>query len=85
MNCPLKVFRKECLADLTFFNNFHRVLSYLFIMRGYKVKELPVKHYPRLAGESSFGFGVWKRLKEGIRLMYVVRWMKKNRINPELK
>jgi dolichol-phosphate mannosyltransferase len=77
-NCPLQVFKKECLINVTFYKNFHRFLSYLSEMQGYKVKEIPIKHYPRLAGQSYLRSHPWRRVIEGIRLLYIIKWMSKN-------
>ncbi len=80
-NCPLQVFRKECLSNVTFYKNFHRFLSYLSEMQGYKVKEIPITHRARLAGNSFVSSNPWRRSVEGARLLYVIRWMNKHQLH----
>lgn len=83
ITCPLKVLRKECIADITFYNTFHRFVPFLVKMQGYKVKEVAISHYPRVAGESKYG--MWNRLWVGIKSMYAVNWMARNYRNYTIK
>ncbi len=76
--CTLKAYRRECLEDLELYNGMHRFLPTLIKMRGYRVTQVPVAHYPRLAGETKYG--TWGRLVKGFADVWAVRWMKKNRI-----
>jgi dolichol-phosphate mannosyltransferase len=48
-------------------------------MRGYRVAQVSVTHYPRRAGKTKYG--TWGRLKKGLADVWAVRWMKKNRID----
>ncbi|MFH2138163.1 MAG: glycosyltransferase [Candidatus Omnitrophota bacterium] len=73
---PMKVFKKECVANLTFYDTFHRFIPVLIKMQGFKVIEVDVAHYPRIAGKSKYGIS--NRLWIGIKSMFAVRWMMKN-------
>lgn len=76
---PLKVFRRECVDNLTFYNTFHRYLPVLIKMQGFSVSEVDVDHSPRMAGESKYGIN--NRLWSGIISMFVIKWMIKSRLN----
>ena len=73
--CTLKAARAELLRDLTMFHGMHRFLPALARMRGATIKQIPVKHHARVAGESKYtNMG---RLKTVIADLMAVRWMKK--------
>ncbi len=73
IGCPLKVLRRECVMEIPLFDSFHRYLPHLVQMQGYRVREVPVRHFPRLAGETKYG--VWDRTWIGLQSLYVVRWL----------
>lgn len=79
--CTLKAYRKECLERLELYKGMHRFLPTLLKMRGCRVTQVPVKHFPRLHGKTKYG--TWGRLVKGLGDVWAVRWMKKNRINYE--
>jgi len=83
ITCPLKVLTKESIQNITFYNTFHRFVPYLVKMQGYKVIEIPVRHYHRIAGKSKYG--VWNRLFAGVWSLYAVKWMSKNYISYEVE
>jgi len=80
--CPLKAFRRECLADLKLYTGLHRFLPTLLRMEGYTVIQLPVSHRPRKAGESKYG--VSNRAMRAFVDLLAVRWMKKRRLGYEV-
>lgn len=52
--CPLKVFHTDLARRIPFFKGMHRFLPALFQLVGGNVKEVPVRHYERLAGKSNY-------------------------------
>jgi len=52
--CPLKVFRTESARLIPFFKGMHRFLPALALLGGGKVKEVPVRHFKRIAGKSNY-------------------------------
>jgi glycosyltransferase involved in cell wall biosynthesis len=72
--CPLKLFKKSVVKDYQLFEGMHRFLPTLAKYNGYKVIEVPVRHYDRIFGVSKYG--VWNRLFKGLRDAFAVRWMK---------
>lgn len=73
--CSLKVYKRCCLARLPFFEGMHRFMPTLVKMQGYRVKEVPVSHYPRYAGRAKYG--VWNRVFRAFVDLLAVRWMQK--------
>jgi len=45
--CPLKVMHTDAAKRIPFFNGMHRFLPALILLQNGKVKQTPVRHYPR--------------------------------------
>ncbi|MBO0696309.1 MAG: glycosyltransferase family 2 protein [Verrucomicrobia bacterium] len=80
--CTYRVFKRECIAHVKFFNGAHRFLPTLLKMEGFRVIEVPVSTNPRFAGTSHYG--VWNRLFKSFRDLLAVRWMKSRQIRYEI-
>lgn len=72
--CPLKVMWTSYAKQLPFFDGMHRFLPALMMLVDGKFKELPVRHYPRVAGVSKYH--LWNRLKGPFLDCFAFRWMK---------
>ncbi|MDY0253180.1 MAG: glycosyltransferase family 2 protein [Tenuifilaceae bacterium] len=77
--CPLKVMQTDAARRIPFFNGMHRFLPALILLQNGKVKQTPVRHYPRLAGTSKYH--LWNRLYGPFIDCFAYRWMKKRYIN----
>ena len=75
VGCSLRVFRSHLAQDLPMFTGMHRFLPTLLRMQGGTVREIPVRHRPRIHGESKYG--IHNRLWVGVADLYAVRWMLK--------
>jgi glycosyltransferase involved in cell wall biosynthesis len=73
--CPLKIFRRPALEKIYLFEGMHRFFPALALMHGFTVKEVPVRHYPRIHGISKFGVG--NRLFKSLYDLIAVRWMQR--------
>ncbi|MDF0642924.1 MAG: glycosyltransferase family 2 protein [Nitrospira sp.] len=71
--CPLKLFRRPVLDKLYLFEGMHRFFPALALMHGFTITEIPVRHYPRIHGESKYGVG--NRLFKSLYDLIAVRWM----------
>jgi len=80
--CTYRVFKRECISHVKFFNGAHRFLPTLIKMEGFRVVEVPVSTNPRYSGTSHYG--VWNRLFKSFRDLLAVRWMKSRRIRYEI-
>lgn len=72
--CCYRAFKRECIEELKFFKGMHRFLPTLFKIDGFTVTEIPVRHHPRVAGQTHYG--VWNRLFASFYDLLAVRWMK---------
>ena len=80
--CTYRVFKRECIAQVKFFNGAHRFLPTLIKMEGFHVCEVPVSTNARFSGTSHYG--VWNRLFKSFRDLLAVRWMKSRQIRYEI-
>ncbi|MDI3340879.1 MAG: glycosyltransferase family 2 protein [Sphaerobacter sp.] len=55
-NCGLKAYRAEVLDEIQLYGELHRYVPVLAHFRGFRVRELQVRHRPRRFGRSKFGF-----------------------------
>lgn len=67
------------LKRIPLFNGMHRFLPALIQLQNGKVKQLPVKHFERIAGKSKYH--LWNRLISPFKDCFAFRWMKKRYIN----
>lgn len=80
--CPLKVMRTANARRVPFVKGMHRFLPALFQLQGCTVKEIPVRHYPRVAGKSKFSMS--NRLVGPLQDCFAFRWMKSRWFNYEI-
>ncbi|OOG76469.1 glycosyltransferase family 2 protein [Algoriphagus sp. A40] len=71
--CPLKIMSRSVAMDMPFFKGMHRFFPALALIQGKKVKEIPVKHFPRITGKSKFN--LWNRLLSPLQDTLALRWM----------
>ncbi len=77
VGCSMRVFRRSCMKRVRFYRNAHRFFPALFIMAGFKVAEAPVRHRPRLKGESKYGGGFRSRALVGVLDLFGNWWLRK--------
>ncbi len=80
--CPLKVLRTGYAKRIPFFTGMHRFLPALIQLQYGKVKQIPVRHFPRIAGKSKYNLR--NRLIGPFKDCFAYRWMKKRYINYEV-
>ena len=71
----LKLYKAHAIKGMKLFNGAHRFFPTLVKMRGYTVREEPVKHSHRYAGTAKYGFR--NRAFRAFVDLLGVRWMKK--------
>ncbi len=81
--CPLKLFKKDVAKSYQMFKGMHRFLPTLARYRGYKVIEVPVRHYDRMFGVSKYK--VFGRAVQAFTDVFAVRWMKNKMLKYEIK
>ncbi len=81
--CPLKILKTSVAKKIPFFTGMHRFLAALVQLQNCKVKEVPVRHYPRTAGLSKYH--LWNRLISPFMDCFAYLWMKKRYINYSIR
>lgn len=81
--CPLKIFDREFVIGLPYFNGVHRFFPALTQIYGGQVKVIPVGHYPRLEGVSKFN--AFNRLIQPFLDTLLVHRLKKRFIKYKVK
>lgn len=80
--CPLKVIRTDYARRIPMFKGSHRFLPAMILLQNGRVKQVPVRHYPRIAGKTKFH--VMNRLVGPFVACFAYLWMKRNYINYEI-
>ena len=77
--CPLKVMRTANAKRIPFFKGMHRFLPALMMLQQGRIKQVPVRHFPRTAGVSKFSMRnrFWGPLAD----CFAYRWMKSRYIS----
>lgn len=81
--CPLKVIDAEKAKKIPMFKGLHRFLPAMILLQNGTVIQVPVKHFPRIAGESKFN--LWNRLLGPLMDCFAFVWMKKKYINYKIQ
>lgn len=81
--CPLKVIAAEKAKKIPMFKGLHRFLPAMILLQNGTVTQVPVKHFPRIAGESKFN--LWNRLLGPLMDCFAFVWMKKKYINYKIQ
>ena len=81
--CSLKVFRRVVVEQLQLFEGMHRFFPALAKMQGFRVTEVPVRHFPRAHGVSKYG--VRNRLFKGLYDLIADRWMQQRSLRYRYK
>ena len=72
----VKAFRKEIFYNVEALrSDWHRFFVILAANKGYRIKEVPTKFYPRKTGKSSYGLVGLKRLPGGFFDLLVVKFL----------
>lgn len=77
--CPLKMMHTDFAKRIPFFSGMHRFLPALIQLQNGKVKQIPVRHFPRVAGKSKYNLR--NRLVAPFIDCIAFRWMKSRYIN----
>jgi glycosyltransferase involved in cell wall biosynthesis len=80
--CPLKVIKTDFAKRIPMFKGLHRFLPAMILLQDGTVLQVPVQHFPRLAGEEKFGG--WNRIVGPLMDCFAYLWMKKKYINYEV-
>ncbi len=71
----VKAFKKEVINDIELRSDWHRFLVIFVASRGYKIKEVKTKFYPRKIGKSKFGKFGFMRLPGGFFDLIAIKFL----------
>ena len=77
--CPLKVIKADYAKRIPMFKGLHRFLPAMILLQQGKIIQIPVQHFPRIAGQAKFG--LWNRLLGPLSDCFAYLWMKRKYIN----
>ena len=77
--CPLKIIKTDYAKRIPMFRGLHRFLPAMILLQKGKIIQIPVRHYPRVAGTAKFG--LWNRLLGPLSDCFAYLWMKRKYIN----
>lgn len=77
--CPLKIIRTEYAQRIPMFNGLHRFLPAMVLLQKGKVKQVPVRHFPRIAGKANYG--ILNRIIGSLMDCFAFLWIKNRYIN----
>lgn len=81
--CPLKILQTKYAKRIPFFTGMHRFIPALILLQNGEMKQIPVRHYPRIAGEAKYH--LFNRMIGPFKDCFAYRWMKKRYINYEIQ
>lgn len=77
--CPLKIIKTDYARRIPMFKGLHRFLPAMILLQNGKIKQVPVQHFPRIAGEAKYH--LWNRLFGPLADCFAYLWMKRKYIN----
>lgn len=80
--CPLKIIKTSYAKKIPMFKGLHRFLPAMILLQNGRIQQIPVRHYPRVAGEAKYG--LWNRLLGPLMDCFAYLWMKKKYINYQI-
>ena len=77
--CPLKIIKTDYAKRIPMFKGLHRFLPAMIQLQNGRIKQIPIQHFPRIAGVANYG--VWNRMIGPLMDCFAYVWMKKKYIN----
>lgn len=80
--CPLKVIKTDYAKRIPMFKGLHRFLPAMILLQKGKIIEIPVQHFPRIAGKAKFG--LFNRILGPLSDCFAFIWMRRKYINYQI-
>ncbi|HLD43054.1 MAG TPA: glycosyltransferase family 2 protein [Candidatus Nanoarchaeia archaeon] len=71
-NCGFKAFRRRVIENIQIYGELHRYIPVLAFWKGFEVREMKIRHHPRIYGKSKYGIG---RLFKGFLDLITVKFL----------
>jgi len=81
--CPLKIIKTEYAKNIPMFKGLQRFLPAMVLLQNGKIKEVEIRHFPRIAGKSKYSFK--NRFMGPLIDCFAYVWMKKTYIHYNIK
>ena len=78
-NCGLKMYRREVTEKIHVYGELHRFIPALAAWEGFRIDEIPVKHYKRKYGHSKYGA---RRFVNGFFDLITTMFVTRRALNP---
>tara|TARA_B100001093_G_C26860337_1_gene1029868 strand:+ start:1763 stop:2734 length:972 start_codon:yes stop_codon:yes gene_type:complete len=76
--CALKVFSKDIAKNLNLYGEMHRFITLLAFLEGAQIKQVPVKHHARHAGQSKYGLErIFKVIADMLLLLFIRKYLQR--------
>ena len=76
--CALKVFRSDMAKSIALYGELHRFISVLAHFEGASIKQVNVRHHPRIHGTSKYGLSrTFRVMSDLILLLFFRKYMQK--------
>ncbi len=73
--CTLKAYRSSLIKPVKLYGEMHRFIPIYVSWQGGKVTEIPVRHHPRIHGESNYGLGrIFKVVLDLIVIQFLAKY-----------
>jgi glycosyltransferase involved in cell wall biosynthesis len=77
--CTLKAYRADLVRDARLYGEMHRFIPVYTSMHGARIDEMEVRHHPRVAGKSKYGYG---RIVKVLLDLLLVKMLQRYRTRP---
>lgn len=81
--CPLKVIKTDYAKRIPMFKGLHRFLPAMVLLQKGNIIEIPIQHFPRIAGKAKFG--LFNRILGPLSDCFAFIWMKRKYINYQIE
>lgn len=81
--CSLKIYRRSALQKIKMYKGMHRFLPALFLIEGFRIKEIPVKHRERTKGKTKYHF--FNRSIGPFLDLFAVWWMRRRALHHTIR
>ncbi len=76
--CTLKVFESSIAKNLGLYGQLHRYIPVLAALQGARMTEMPVKHHPRIHGQSKYGLGrTFKVVSDLVLMVFLQKYFQR--------
>lgn len=77
-NCGFKAYRRQVVDEISIYGELYRYIPVLAHWRGFKVREIKVRHNPRRFGRSKFGFSRFYRgFFDLLTVLFLTRYLRR--------